>query len=301
MWSYVNAPLINWAPLYSTLLGAKPQTAAHIISLTTTGATRPGYSRPGESEGPDSSNVASQQFELSKDTFRWTLERAKINFNRLKILIFPVNNQETFPVGGRANRRLWEEVRLVERGIWCGSQSTTLLSAALFTFRSNGGKAQAQSPVSLRKQTFGSKSFPLKRARHRVVSNFYDNNPEWSKSDARKQTDKSNGKRPRRGDQWSEVTLTGSGTMWWWRRRIERRRKHLLQTGGGGFSFPCCRGPGETSGWSGLARPKGICIIHEPRRILRLNICWFVKSKNMRSCPSPWHISSGNRKTLSHI
>lgn len=61
--------------------------------------------------------MASQQFELSKDTFRWTLERAKINFNRLKILIFPVNNQETFPVGGQANQSLWEEVRGLQRGI----------------------------------------------------------------------------------------------------------------------------------------------------------------------------------------
>lgn len=32
------------------------------------------------------------------------------------------------------------------------------------------------------------------------------------------------------------------------------------------------------------------------RHILRLNICWFVKSTNTRSCPSPWHISSADRK-----
>lgn len=30
--------------------------------------------------------------------------------------------------------------------------------------------------------------------------------------------------------------------------------------------------------------------------IQRLDICWFVKSTNMRSCPSPWHISPSNRK-----
>ncbi|KAI4812832.1 hypothetical protein KUCAC02_024199, partial [Chaenocephalus aceratus] len=51
---------------------------------------------------------------------------------------------ETFPVGGRANQSLWEEVRVAQRGIGCGSQSTTL---ALFTFRAHGGKTQAQSPV----------------------------------------------------------------------------------------------------------------------------------------------------------
>lgn len=67
--------------------------------------------------GSESSNVPSQQFDLSKDTFRWTFERAKIDFNRLKILIFPVNNQETFPVGEQANQSLWEEVRVVQRGI----------------------------------------------------------------------------------------------------------------------------------------------------------------------------------------
>lgn len=87
------------------------------------------YTQWNQFSGPQSSNVPSQQFELSKDTFRWTFEWAKINFNRLKILIFPVNNQETFPVGGQANQSLWEEVRVVQRGIWCGSQSTTLLSA----------------------------------------------------------------------------------------------------------------------------------------------------------------------------
>lgn len=54
---------------------------------------------------------------FSKDTFRWTFEQAKINFNRLKILIFPVNNQETFPVCGRANQTVWEEVRTVQKGI----------------------------------------------------------------------------------------------------------------------------------------------------------------------------------------
>lgn len=32
------------------------------------------------------------------------------------------------------------------------------------------------------------------------------------------------------------------------------------------------------------------------QHILRLNICWFVKSTNTRSCPSPWHISSADRK-----
>lgn len=66
--------------------------------------------------GSDSSNVASQQFGLSKDTFRWTFQWAKINFNRLKILIFLVNNQETFPVGEQANQSLWEEVRVTHRG-----------------------------------------------------------------------------------------------------------------------------------------------------------------------------------------
>lgn len=64
-----------------------------------------------------SSNVASQQFQLSKNTFRWTFERAEIDFNRLKILIFPLNNQETFPVGEQANQSLWEEARVTLRGI----------------------------------------------------------------------------------------------------------------------------------------------------------------------------------------
>lgn len=31
------------------------------------------------------------------DTFRWTFQAAQINFNRLKILIFPANNQRNFP------------------------------------------------------------------------------------------------------------------------------------------------------------------------------------------------------------
>lgn len=64
---------------------------------------------------------------------------------------------------------------------------------------------------------------------------------------------------------------------------------------GGGFSFFCvfCESLGP-------ARPS-LCIIYELRHILRLNICWFVKSTNMRSCPSPWHTSSADGKTLSHI
>lgn len=45
----------------------------------------------------ESFNVTSQQFKLSKGTFRWTFQRAKIDFNRLKILIFPANNQGNFP------------------------------------------------------------------------------------------------------------------------------------------------------------------------------------------------------------
>lgn len=152
-----RASLFN--TLQSTLhiapLNEKPQTL-HTINYTTTGAACSQYSTLSSELsvhpilGLKASNVPSQQFDLSKDTFRWTFERAKIDFNRLKILIFPVNNQETFPVGEQANQSLWEEVRVVQRGIWCGSQSTTLLSVALFTFRANGGKAQAQSPVSLR-------------------------------------------------------------------------------------------------------------------------------------------------------
>lgn len=44
------------------------------------------------------------------------------------------------------------------------------------------------------------------------------------------------------------------------------------------------------------------CIIYETWRILRLNICWFVKSTNMRSCSSPWHRSTADRKnTVAHL
>lgn len=76
-----------WRELYSTTTGAKcsgAQYTRHSLS------TR-------HSQASGSSNVASQQFGLSKDTFRWTFQRAKINFNRLKILIFPANNQRNFP------------------------------------------------------------------------------------------------------------------------------------------------------------------------------------------------------------
>lgn len=38
------------------------------------------------------------------------------------------------------------------------------------------------------------------------------------------------------------------------------------------------------------------CIIYEILHIQRWNICWFVKNTNMRSSPSPWHISPSNRK-----
>ena len=65
-----------------------------------------------------------------------------------------------------------------------------------------------------------------------------------------------------------------------------------------GFPWFSLLRPGkDASPWhTGTEFGPGLCIIYEHRHILRLNICWFVKSTNMRSCPSPWHISSANGK-----
>ena len=135
------------------------------------------------SRGSESSNVASQQFELSKDTFRWTFEWAEIDFNRLKILIFPVNNQETFPVGGQANQSLWEEVRVVQSGgfdavhsplhcfllpsLHLGQMEAKLKLNPLCLWDSRPlPRDHSESPLPL------SKNF-------RVESNFYYKRPEW--------------------------------------------------------------------------------------------------------------------------
>lgn len=86
-----------------------------------------------------------------------------------------------------------------------------------------------------------------------------------------------------------------------WRAAIERRRRHLQRKrlrAWRGFSCVLLLRPGADASprHAGREFGPGLCIIYERRHILRLNICWFVKSTNMRSCPSPWHISSADGK-----
>lgn len=68
---------------------------------------------------------------------------------------------------------------------------------------------------------------------------------------------------------------------------------HLLKNASSGtrreIPFGSLRPDTDTS-------PPGLCIIYECWHILRLNICWFVKSTNARSRPSPWHISLADGK-----
>lgn len=151
-------------------------------------------------------------------------------------------------------------------GIWCGSQSTTLLSVARFTFRANGGKAQAQSLVcDTRTLIQDDLSLPADR-----------NMGPWVtfpvKTRTSKWAERWSGGRPWRtpGEGTLPLKNASSGT----RREIP---------------FGSLRPDTDTS-------PPGLCIIYECWHILRLNICWFVKSTNARSRPSPWHISLADGK-----
>lgn len=132
-------------------INGTPQT----VNDATTGATCSWHSRcTALFSGSGSSNMASQQFELSKNTFRWTSEWAEINFNRLKILILPCEQSGNFPRWGTS------QSKSVGR-----SESHTEKDLTRFTVHYTAFccpalhlgqmEAQAQSPVSLRLQTFG--------------------------------------------------------------------------------------------------------------------------------------------------
>lgn len=76
-----------------------------------------------------------------------------------------------------------------------------------------------------------------------------------------------------------------------------RRRRNQKRGGGGSMHdlFPFFPHSFQHAGREfgpGLAS----ALFMSAQHILRLNICWFVKSTNTRSCPSPWHISSADRK-----
>lgn len=68
-------------------------------------------------------------------------------FNGLKILIFPVNNQETFPVEGRANQSVWEAARVALReGFDAVHSPLHCFSVALFTFRAKRSQSWSSIP-----------------------------------------------------------------------------------------------------------------------------------------------------------
>lgn len=154
-------------------------------------------------------------------------------------------------------------------GIWCGSQSTTLLSVARFTFRANGGEAQAQSLVcDTRTLIQDDLSLPSER-----------NTGPWVTFPVKTRTSK-----------WAE-RWRGEGAQRGW--RTPGQGAFLVKNAPSGrpreIQFGSFRPNTDAS-------PPGHCIIYECWHILRLNICWFVQSANTGSRPSPWHISLADRK-----